>query len=370
MTEAERACGGREEDAVIRWLMTEGRLITDEKRFLESFAERLIEAGVDLARLTTGVPVLHPQLFSYSGLWQRDKGVTERLYRAEPTSDAILAMSPIKSAYDGRPFRGRLTAPPAEPEFPILDDLRRQGMTDYIVLPVPFSDGTNKALSLATTRAGGFSDDEIVVFVAMTPALAVNLEIQALKRMARTLLDTYVGRQSGGRVLGGQIRRGMSETTRAVIWLSDLRGFTSLSESEPRDELLELLNHYFGPICDAVEAAGGEVLKFIGDAVLAIFPVEPDAAAACRSALAAARSAAAEIEKENRRRAADGGPQIRYGLALHVGDVMYGNIGGAARLDFTVIGPAVNLTSRIEVDVQEPRSLAAAVGGIRGPERR
>ena len=182
----------------------------------------------------------------------------------------------------------------------------------------------------------------------MTPAVAVNLEIQALRRMARTLLDTYVGRQAGGRVLAGQIRRGMGETINAVIWLSDLRGFTSLSESSPRDELIEMLNRYFGPMCDAVEASGGEILKFIVDSLLAIFPIELDAAAACRRALEAAHAAGIAIEAENLLRTASGAPQIDYGLALHVGDVMYGNIGGDARLDFTVIGPAVNLTSRIE----------------------
>jgi adenylate cyclase len=235
-----------------------------------------------------------------------------------------------------------------KPEFPILTELRSAGVTDYVVLPVPFSDGTNKALSLATTRVGGFSDDEIALFEAMMPAVAVNLEIQALRRMARTLLDTYVGRQAGGRVLAGQIRRGMGETFNAVIWLSDLRGFTSLSESSPRDELIEMLNRYFGPMCDAVEASGGEVLKFIGDSVLAIFPIELDAAAACRRALEAAHAAGIAIEAENLLRTASGVPKIDYGLALHVGDVMYGNIGGDARLDFTVIGPAVNVTSRIE----------------------
>ncbi len=190
--------------------------------------------------------VLHPQLFSVSSLWERDKGVTERRYRVDPSQDAILANSPIKSAYEGRPFRSRLTTAAEQPEFPILTELRRAAVTDYVVLPVPFSDGTNKALSLATTRVGGFSDDEIALFEAMTPAVAVNLEIQALLRMARTLLDTYVGRQAGGRVLAGQIRRGMGETINAVIWLSDLRGFTRLSESSPRDELIEMLNRYFG----------------------------------------------------------------------------------------------------------------------------
>ena len=329
---------------VIRWLMTEGRHITDAKSFLECFAARLRDARVDVSRITTGVPVLHPQLFSVSSLWERDKGVTERRYRVDPSQDAILANSPIRSAYDGNPFRSRLTTAAEQPEFPILTELRSVGVTDYVVLPVPFSDGTNKALSLATTRVDGFSDDEIALFEAMTPALAVNLEIQALRRMARTLLDTYVGRQAGGRVLAGQIRRGMGETINAVIWLSDLRGFTSLSESSPRDELIEMLNCYFGPMCDAIEASGGEVLKFIGDSVLAIFPIERDAAAACRRALEAAHAAKASIEAE----AASGAPLIHYGLALHVGDVMYGNIGGTAQLDFTVIGPAVNLTSRIE----------------------
>jgi adenylate cyclase len=331
----------------------------------------LTEAGVDVSRITTGVPVLHPLLYSYSGLWERGRGVTERLYRADASQDAILANSPIKSAYEGRPFRSRLTAPAAEREFPIITELRRTGMTDYAVLPVPFSDGTNKALSLATTRDDGFSDGELTLFTAMTPAVASILEIQALRRMARTLLDTYVGRQSGGRVLAGQIRRGMGETIRAVIWLSDLRGFTSLSESLPRDELIELLNQYFGPMCDAVEANGGEVLKFIGDAMLAIFPVEDDAVAAGRKALGAVRVAKGAMNKGNERRASDGKPRIHYGLALHVGDVMYGNIGGEARLDFTVIGPAVNLTSRIESmckDLDRSPLLSAEFARLSGVE--
>jgi len=179
-------------------------------------------------------------------------------------------------------------------------------------------------------------------------AVAFNLEIQALRRTARTLLDTYVGQQSGGRVLEGQITRGSGETIRAVIWLCDLRGFTGLSEMLPREALIDLLNAYFGPMCDAVSAHGGEVLKFIGDAMLAIFPIEADAAATCANAMIAAERAKVALSAENRRRTEAGLPRIEYGLALHVGDVMYGNIGSDTRLDFTVIGPAVNLTARIE----------------------
>jgi adenylate cyclase len=213
---------------------------------------------------------------------------------------------------------------------------------------VPFADGSHKALSFATGRPGGFNDDELALFAAMIPAVAFNLEVQALRRTARTLLDTYVGRQSGGRVLDGQIQRGSGETIRAVIWLCDLRGFTSLSERLSRDDLIDLLNSYFGPMCDAVAREGGEILKFIGDAMLAIFPIHADPTQTCAAALSAAAQAQAALAEENARREGECLPRIDYGLALHIGDVMYGNIGSDTRLDFTVIGPAVNLTARIE----------------------
>ena len=149
-------------------------------------------------------------------------------------------------------------------------------------------------------------------------------------------------------MLDGQIQRGSGETIRAVIWLCDLRGFTNLSEQLSRDDLIDLLNSYFGPMCDAVAGEGGEILKFIGDARLAIFPIHADAMQICAAALSAAKQAQGALAEENARRARENLPRIDYGLALHVGDVMYGNIGSDTRLDFTVIGPAVNLTARIE----------------------
>jgi adenylate cyclase len=281
--------------------------------------------------------------------WEFGKQTSERLYRAGPEVSQTMANSPIRIAYEGGgPVRCDLTAPPRSGDFAILADLRQDGYTDYVVYPVPFADGSFKALSLATKRRGGFDDEELALFEAAIPALAFNLEVQALRRTARTLLDTYVGPQSGGRVLEGQIRRGTGETIRAVIWLCDLRGFTDLSERLSRDTLIDLLNCYFGPMCEAVAAGGGEVLKFIGDAMLAIFPIEADPGPICRTALTAAECAQAALAKENERREPEGLPRIDYGLALHVGDVMYGNIGSDTRLDFTVIGPAVNLTARIE----------------------
>jgi adenylate cyclase len=332
----------------IHWLMTDARKHADPSEFLEAFAERLRAAGVDVSRITTGVPILHPQIFSFSGLWELGKGTTERLYRAGPTSTSTMSNSPIRIAYEGGgPVRFDLTAA-KDGEFPILQDLRGEGYTDYIVHSVPFADGSHKALSLATRRPGGFQADEVKLFEAMIPAVAFNLEVQALRRTARTLLDTYVGQQSGGRVLEGQIQRGTGETIRAVIWLCDLRGFTNLSEALSRDALIDLLNSYFGPMCDAVASEGGEILKFIGDAMLAIFPIGDDAATTCKAALIAAERAQGSLKQENQRRGDAGLPRIEYGLALHLGDVMYGNIGSDTRLDFTVIGPAVNLTARIE----------------------
>src|ERR1043166_1463658 len=330
--------------------MSEARRRTDPNDFLEAFAQEVRAAGLDVERITTGVPILHPQIFSFSGLWELGKGVTERLFRSGPNVSPNTLNSPIPIAYQGGgPIRCDLAGPPREGEYNILADLRGDGFTDYIVYAVPFADGSHKALSFATRRPGGFNEHELALFAAMIPAVAFNLEVQALRRTARTLLDTYVGTQSGGRVLDGQIQRGSGETICAVIWLCDLRGFTNLSDQLSRDALIDLLNSYFGPMCDAVASEGGEILKFIGDAMLAIFPIgSAGATQTCAAALSAARQAQGALGEENARRDREGLPRIDYGLALHVGDVMYGNIGSDTRLDFTVIGPAVNLTARIE----------------------
>jgi adenylate cyclase len=335
---------------LVSWLLTDARRIADGKAFLSALADRLSVHGIEASRLVTGVPILHPQVYSYSARWDRGKGASDRFFRLTAENLHVLENSPVKTVYQGGgSVRCDPTAPPREGEFNILADLRREGMTDYIALSIPFSDGTTKLLAVATQKSGGFSDAQVELLEALTPAIAVNLEVHALRLTARTLLDTYVGRQAGARVLEGVIKRGMGETMRAVIWLCDLRDFTSLSERLPRDTLIELLNEYFGRICSALDAHGGEVLKFMGDGLLAIFRMGDEAPPAiCARALAAAGKAQATLTELNNARIAAGEGQIDYGIALHVGDVMYGNIGGEHRLDFTVIGPAVNLASRIE----------------------
>jgi adenylate cyclase len=335
---------------IINWLLREGPRIRDSTSFLNAFAEQLLASGIAIGRVGTGVPILHPQVFSFSGLWEAGKGASERRNLADADTLARLRDSPIKRVYEGlSQVRLDLTAPAMQGEYAIYKDLREQGFTDYFVFGVPFSDGSNRALTLATKRPRGFTAAEAATFAALIPAFAMNLEIQALRRTAQTLLDVYIGRQAGKRVLDGAIKRGMGETIRAVVWLCDLRGFTRLSEELSRESLIDLLNAYFGVMCQVIEQHQGEVLKFIGDALLAIFPISgEDAAPACQLALTAARGAVASIDDLNVERASRGGPPIVHGIALHVGDVIYGNIGGEHRLDFTVIGPAVNLAARLE----------------------
>jgi adenylate cyclase len=324
--------------------------------FAAGLGRALNQEGCRIARLSLGVPLLHPQVWSSRLLWSDGGEAVEELYVLNPEDLERLQASAMKIVYEGGgPVRCRLEGPPTGSDFPILADLRAAGMTDYLALALPFSDGSFKGITCASDRPGGFGDDEIELLRALVPTLAQSLEIRALRRTATTLLETYVGREAGRRVLAGQIRRGMGETIRAVSWLSDLRGFTRLSETTARDLLIGLLNDAFGVMCEAIEEEGGEVLKFIGDALLAIFPITGDAAAACARALAAARAAQGGLARVNAERAAAGLESIRYGIALHPGDVLYGNIGGLRRLDFTVIGPAVNLASSLE-------GIAAALG--------
>jgi adenylate cyclase len=204
------------------------------------------------------------------------------------------------------------------------------------------------AISWTTQRPGGFTDADIAALEAIRRPVARLAEVYGLRRLATTLLNTYVGRDAGERILQGQIRRGDIERIDAVILVSDLRDFTGLSNRLPAEAVIGLLNNYFDCLVPALRAHGGEVLKFVGDGLLGIFPVAADPAEACRGALAAAAAARAALSKANAERAAQGEPAQRFGLALHLGEVLYGNIGSAGRLDFTTIGPAVNLTARLE----------------------
>lgn len=223
--------------------------------------------------------------------------------------------------------------------------MKRDGFTDYFCAPIEFLSGETHAATFATRAPGGFAEEHLAAIRRILPPLSRLAEIFALRRVAGNLLSTYVGRNSGDRVLAGRILRGDVESMHAVIWFSDLRGFTEMSARSTPRAIVDVLNELFDCQVPAIEKHGGEVLKFIGDGLLAIFPgIEDDLAARCKDALAAADEAFAALDARNARAAAP----IRFGLALHAGVVAYGNIGGASRLDFTAIGPAVNLAARLE----------------------
>ena len=336
---------------VQRWLVTRGYLISDINAFVDELARTVVEAGLPVERFTIGMPVLHPQIAGFQFRWYAGKPVERRQFAASAETLRMLNDSPIKANYEGRRNRCRIGPDPVDGEYPIVTDLREEGFTDYITYPVPFLDGTFKSLSIATRQASGFDDRDVDVFGDLMASLAPALEVRSLNHLARSLLDVYIGPSAGGRVLNGDIKRGDGETIQSVVWFSDLRGSTDLSMSLDGPSFIRLLNDFFGAVSGAVTENGGEVLKFIGDAVLAIFPchdMETMACGASAHAEKAAREAIDRIAAINREASEEGRPEISFGIALHIGDVFYGNVGGENRLDFTVIGPAVNVASRIE----------------------
>jgi len=258
--------------------------------------------------------------------------------------------SPLALVFNERcEIRARMDGPDAK-RFPLFDDLRDEGVTEYLALPLIQVDGTAHVSSWTTRQPGGFTDAQVKAIRSLVPPLSRLIEVTRLRFMSTILLDTYVGNRAGERIMRGQIRRGHAETMQAAIWLSDLRGFTALSDRLPAETVVEILNQYFDCQVSAIATHGGEVLKFMGDGLLAVFPIDEyvgDMSKACASVLEAAREARANVEAlqfpigETIER-------FRFGVALHVGQVLYGNIGGGNRLDFTCIGPAVNLAARLE----------------------
>src|SRR4030081_97149 len=228
--------------------------------------------------------------------------------------------------------------------------MRAEGVTDYIALPLLFIYGSIHASSWTTKQPGGFSDEQLNGLRLLVSPLARVIEIINLRRTASLLLDTYVGNRAGERIWGGQIRRGHADTMHAAIWLSDLRGFTALSDRLPAETVVEILNGYFDCQVSAIRTHGGEVLKFMGDGLLAVFPIDEyvgDVRQVCSRVLEAARESRASVEAMHFP-IGEAVERFRFGVALHVGKILYGNIGGGNRLDFTCIGPAVNLAARLE----------------------
>jgi adenylate cyclase len=334
---------------VLEWLAGGALSGPNSEDVLAQMCQRLLAAGVPLWRGAVFVTTLHPDVMGRRFLWQAESGVTVSNAFHSLVEQDEYRKSPFTTVYETRkPLRRRFADPDCPADFEVLQDLRAQGATDYVAFPLVFTDGSIHVATWSTRQPGGFSSKQLADLESVIAPLARVAEIRALRRTSENLIDTYVGHQTGERIMSGQIRRGYVEAIRAAIWLSDMRGFTSVSERLPPQALIDRLNLYFGCQVPAVLGHGGEVLKFMGDGLLAIFPIaaEAEVGEVCRRALSCAREfkqSIAELPPP-----AENETPIRFGLALHVGEVMYGNIGGGNRLDFTCIGPAVNLAARME----------------------
>ena len=332
---------------VVEWLTDGAQPASDTREVVAELCDRLVGCGIPIWRFGLFVLTLHPQIMGQAFLWKPGAGVEVRSASFETFETEAFRQSPVRRVIDTRTsLRRKLVEASCPIDFEVTLDLRAQGVTDYLAVPLFFASGGVHGATFATRQPGGFTDAQIAAIKSVIAPLARVAENRLLERTASILLDTYVGNNAGSRILAGQIRRGDTTTIHAAIWLSDMRGFTRLAARLPPQTLVDMLNQYFDCQLPAIAKHGGEVLKFIGDGLLAIFPIPTGAENArevCLSALAAAHEARAAIAAAN---PIDGG--VRFGLALHVGEVLYGNIGSGNRLDFTCIGPAVNLAARIE----------------------
>jgi adenylate cyclase len=331
--------------AIADWLIDGARSAPLPQQVLAQLCDRLVACGIPLWRVAVFVNTLHPQIVGRRFVWRpgADVEISEGRFGLFDTPE--FRDNPVAQVYATKnAIRRRLADPGSAMDFPILQELRAEGVTDYLALPLFFTDGAVQVVTCTTRQPGGFTDGQIAGIEAIITPLARVAEIRALRRTASTLLDTYVGHDAGERILAGRIRRGDIEEIHAAIWLSDMRGFTALSDRQPPRALIDLLNRYFDCQVPVILDHGAEVLKFMGDGLLAIFTIAGDEGEVCNRALAAARQAQQQVAALSR----SAMPGLRFGLALHIGDVLYGNIGSGNRLDFTCIGPAVNFAARIE----------------------
>ncbi len=354
---AQLFAGGEAGGRAFRWLLNEGRRLTNRADVVVGLAGQLSEGGLPLQRIYLAQRTIHPQMGAIGYLWNKGDQTAQMIEREHSitTSQAYLT-SPMRRLYeDGeRLIRRKLTGPEANLDFPVLHELRDSGATDYAIFGLDVDGEPRASFSMTTNSPQGFSDAEIASVGALMPLLGMVVEGREWHRLAKSLLEIYLGEDAGRQVLGGSVRRGQSTTIAAAVWFCDLRDFTAMSNQLPRDEVIALLNDYFDAMARPVHAHGGEILKFIGDAMLAIFPMQDDLDRdhKCHVALRAAHEAFDALDALNEIRASAGKPPLRAGIGLHAGSVSYGNIGAvignSARLDFTAIGPAVNLASRIQ----------------------
>jgi adenylate cyclase len=358
---------GRQIIALHVWAVGQGLRGVTADLVMDGLCRRLVEAGVPLWRAFAGMRTLHPQWGGYGYTWRRDlNAIQPEQYERGSEYEQNWLESPFAwlvsqeaARADGTPpwpsLRRRLAGPEAQLDFPVLRGVSAAGGTDYFAHLVMFgaqgdaSRGSGVGISFTTDRPEGFDDDHIVLLRAVLPAASLALMADAGHTIASGLLAAYLGADAGKRVHQGAVARGSVEAIRAVLWYADIRGFTAIADRNPGLAVIEMLDEAFETLTAALRAHGGQVLKFIGDGMLAIFPfVEGTREETCGHALDAAAEAMRAVDRLNEVRGAAGKPVAAVDLALHLGEVLYGNVGAADRLDFTGIGPAVNEAARIE----------------------
>lgn len=331
--------------------------------------EKLVSLGYPLWRSSLGLELLNPEIEGSQFRWTAYEVETRTLPRGADISD--YENSPAKVVDDTRkPYRRRLDQPVGD--MSLLADLRQLGATDYYIVPFAFIDQQRTAhISFATQKPGGFSDQEIADLTRAAALLSPYAERRVLKKIAVDLLTTYVGRRSALKVYDGALDRGKAEIITATILIADLRGFTRYSDTHQIDNVLSTLNDFFDALVAAIEPHGGEVLKFIGDALLAIFPAADKQSLPCAPAIAAALDTRRRIAELNAERAKAGRSLLKFGLALNAGEIAYGNIGSRTRLDFTAIGPVINHTSRLlEIAKKRNRDIVISENFVRAAGRK
>jgi adenylate cyclase len=366
---------------LIQWVLNQGIRGAAPQELFGGLCERLVTAGIPLLRGSVGSDVLHPELDSRGFRWVRGQEVVRQdLPRAVlEADDTNWRQSPFYRLITdgGRLLRRRIAVDYQMGEFPMLDEYKAKGATDYAAMALYYGEAATLGpvdgfiASWMTDAPAGFSDAHLDLLETVMPSLGLAMGADMAVSTALTLLNTYLGRDAARRVLRGEIVRGRAETIRAVIWNSDLTGFTRIADTVDRSELLELLNDYAEATVEVLDRHEGNVLKFIGDGILAIFPGDDLGAGGLR-ALDAARDVRQSIAKLNAKRSAAGLAVTDLYLALHVGELFYGNFGSRTRLDFTVLGPAVNEASRIaalsrqlDCNVIVSSAFAAALGDRR-----
>ena len=330
---------------VTQWLIAEARLSLPPLELIDHFCRQLVEFGVPLWRLRAGQRLANPLASAWGIIWTRDGSDTHEYVVARTTlSTGAYYGSPFQHVVERRQSFRRRLLDLREDDHQVLHEMAAAGGTDYLAVPLEYGDGSVQGLSLVSDGKDGFADRHLELIERLRQPLAAALEPTAMRRSSASLLRTFLGDGPADAVLAGAIKRGDRRHIDAAILFCDLRGFTGMSERLDEADLFAALDRYFEAVVEAVRGGGGDVLKFLGDGVLAIFPVAVSRTHACGAALEAVGEARARLAGAA---AVDGTP-LAFIATLHVGQVVYGNIGSPDRLDFTVLGPAVNLVSRLE----------------------